>query len=88
MKILVICRPRPDVTPAEMSPHIPEETATLRQLRAAGQLHEAFSPGGPGAVLILDSPNIDAAREITETFPLSQAGLIESELIGLHPFDL
>jgi hypothetical protein len=60
----------------------------LRRLRAAGQLCEAFSPGGPGAVLILDSPNTDAARRTTETLPLHRAGLIEAEIIELHPFDL
>jgi hypothetical protein len=53
-------------------------------LRAAGQLQEAFSPGGSGAVLILDSPNTDAARRITETLPLYRAGLIETEIIELH----
>jgi hypothetical protein len=88
MKILVICRPRSDVTPAEMSPHLPAETAALRQLRAAGRLDEAFSPGSPGAVLILDSPNTDAAQRIIETLPLYRAGLIQTELIELHPFDL
>jgi hypothetical protein len=71
-----------------MSPHIPAETVALRKLRASGRLEEAFSPGGPGAVLILDSPDTDAARRITETLPLYQAGLIETELIELHPFDL
>jgi hypothetical protein len=51
-------------------------------------MDEVFSPGRPGAVLILDSPNADAARGITETLPLSRAGLIETELIELHPFEL
>jgi hypothetical protein len=88
MKILIICRPGPGVTPAEVLPHIPEETAALRQLRAASQLDEAFRPSGPGAVLILDSPNPCAARRITETLPLYRAGLIQTELIELHPFEL
>jgi hypothetical protein len=88
MKILVLCKPRSGVTPAEMRPHLQAETAALRQLRATGQLDEAFSPGGPGAVLILEAPNTDAARRITETLPLYRAGLIETDLTELHPFDL
>jgi hypothetical protein len=85
MKVLVICQPRPGVTPAEMIPHLPAETAALPQLRAAGQLDEAFSPGSPGAGLILDCPNTDAARRITETLPLYRAGLVDTEVIELHP---
>jgi hypothetical protein len=88
MKILVICRPHPGVTLAEMSPYIPAETTALRELRATGQLDEAFSPGGPGAVLILESPDTAAAQRVTETLPLHRAGLIQTELLELHPFDL
>jgi hypothetical protein len=41
-----------------------------------------------GAVLILDSPDTAAARRIAETLPLHRAGLIQTEIIQLHPFDL
>ena len=59
--------------------------AALRSLKAAGTLLEAYSPGGPGAVLIFDGrrPAIEAA---VASLPLMHAGLIDAELIELHPF--
>jgi hypothetical protein len=59
--------------------------AALRSLKAAGTLREAYSPGGPGAVLIFDGepPAVEAA---VASLPLVDAGLIDAELIELHPF--
>jgi hypothetical protein len=53
MKVLVICRPRAGVAPAEIAAHAAAEMAALGQLKADGVLLEAYSPGGPGAVLIM-----------------------------------
>jgi hypothetical protein len=75
--ILVISRPRPGVTPEELRPHLSVEMDTLRQLHACGQLHEAFSPGGP--------PDIDAARRITDTLPLDRGRADRSRVYGAPP---
>jgi hypothetical protein len=55
------------------------------QATAQGWLVEAYSLGGPGAVLIFDDAQapIDGAPA---ALPLVQAGLIDTEIINLHPF--
>jgi hypothetical protein len=85
MKVLVLCRPRPGVDRDQIAPHAADEMAALRSLKAAGTLLEAYSPGGPGAVLIFDGerPAVEAA---VASLPLMHAGLIDAELIELHPF--
>jgi hypothetical protein len=69
-----------------MVPYLRAETAALQNLRASGVLLEAFSPGGPGAVPVLDAAGADAARDVASALPLHQAKLIGAEIIELHPF--
>jgi hypothetical protein len=85
MKVLVLCRTRPGVDRDQIAPHTAAEMGALRSLKAAGTLLEAYSPGGPGAVLIFDGerPVVEAA---VASLPLIDAGLIDAELIELHPF--
>jgi hypothetical protein len=86
MKILVICRPREDVDPqAEIAPRAAAEMETLRELRNQGPLLEAYSPGGPGAILIFDGIRVDVDRAL-KTLPLVHDGIIETEIIELQPF--
>ena len=88
MPVLVICRPVADGDPEEFKKLLPGETAALRELRARGILTEAWSPGRPGALLILAVPSEDEAARVVADFPLVQAGLITTELIPLHPMPL
>jgi hypothetical protein len=83
--MLVVCRPGQNVTPGQIAAHAAAEMAALRQLRAAGSLLEAYSPGGPGAILIFDGDRAGVARAL-ESLPLLREGLIEAEVIELHPF--
>ena len=87
MKTLAICRPVAGVAADQIAAHAPEELAALRSLHGQGLLLEAYSPGGPGAVLIFagDGDQVTAALE---SLPLAQAGLIETERIELRPFEL
>ncbi len=55
MKRLVICRPAAGVDPDQIAPHAAEAMTALRELKAHGPLLEAYSPGGPGAILIVDT---------------------------------
>jgi hypothetical protein len=59
----------------------------LETWRDAGLLLEAYSPGGPGAVLVLDQVDVRHAQALIETLPLCDAGLIQVELIGLYPLE-
>ena len=84
MKTLVICRPRPGVTVTDIAGHRAREMAALKQLRAEGTLAEAYSPGGPGAVLIFDAGK-EAIEGVVSALPLVIAKLIDTEIIELQP---
>jgi muconolactone delta-isomerase len=84
MMFLVICRRVPDGDTDAFARLVSDESAALRKLQADGILTEAWSPGGPGAVLMLDLPDQVAAERISSEFPLVAAGLITTEVIPLH----
>ncbi len=84
MKTLVICRLRPGVTVADIAAHRAAEMAALRQLKAEGTLAEAYSPGGPGAVLIFDADK-GAVEGVVSALPLVLAKLIDTEIMALQP---
>ncbi len=88
MPVLVICRPAASGDQEEFKRLVPGETAALRDLKAAGTLTDAWSPGRPGAVLMLDVHDADEAARLVAEFPLVQAALITTEIIPLHPIDL
>jgi hypothetical protein len=83
---LVICRPCAGVDPArDIAPHARKELDALHELRAAGLLTEAYSPGGPGAILILTGDREQALRTL-QRLPRVREALIDTELLEMHPF--
>jgi hypothetical protein len=56
----------------------------LRDLRD-GLLLEAYSPGGPGAILIFDG-ECEEVDHALGRMPLLRDGLTEAEITELHPF--
>ena len=72
MRFLVICRPAAGGDQVEFKRLVPAETAALRDLKAAGTLTDAWSPGRPGAVLMLDVPDADEAARLVGAFPWSR----------------
>jgi len=87
VNFLVICRRTPDGATGAFAALAADEGAVLRKLQDNGILTEAWSPGGPGAILMLDLPDQAAAERITSEFPLAAAGLITTEVIPLHPLN-
>jgi hypothetical protein len=67
---------------------VPDETAALRALKANGTLTAAWTPGRPGAILLLDVPGPSEAARLVAALPLVHSALITTELIPLHPLDL
>jgi hypothetical protein len=63
---------------------IPEEGQALRRLRSQGSLLEAWSPGKPGAVLIVEAASEAEGASVIAELPLSVAGLIEFDLVPLY----
>jgi hypothetical protein len=88
MNFLVICRPAPDADESLFGRLLPEELAAMRSLKAKGALVQAWSPGRPGAVLMLEAPDLAGAASVTAGLPLAAAGVITTEIIPLHSVDL
>jgi hypothetical protein len=88
MQVLVICRPVPDADQARFGQLLAAELAALRDLKAGGSLTGAWSPGQPGAVLMLEAPGVPEAARLAASLPLAAAGLISTEIIPLHPMEL
>jgi hypothetical protein len=87
MKVLAIGRPVPGVdAAAEIPRYARDELTDLWRLYRDGVVREMYSPGGPGAVLILECADLDAARAAVDAFPLAANGIIQFELIELRPF--
>jgi hypothetical protein len=85
--VLAIGRPREgvDATTA-IAARAREEMRDLWQLYLDGSVREAYSPGGPGAVFVLEAASVEAARDVLSELPLVADGIIEFELIELRPF--
>jgi len=60
--------------------------AALWQLYRDGVVREMYSPGRPGAVLVLEAAGPREAEAAVAGLPLAEAGLIVFEVIELHPF--
>jgi muconolactone delta-isomerase len=96
VQFLVICRPAllaPSSPPQAGDPDeferlVPFETEAMREQKARGTLTGAWSLGHPGAVLMLEVADTDAAARILAGFPLVEAGLISTEIIPLYPIEL
>ena len=58
--------------------------AALRQLKAEGTLVEAYSPGGPGAVLMFEADR-ESVESVVSVLPLVLAKLTDTEIITLQP---
>ena len=86
MKLLAIGRPREGASVHEIGRYAREEMAALWQLYRDGVVREMYSPGRPGAVLVLEATGRHDAEAAVAGLPLAAAGLIVFEVIELCPF--
>ncbi len=87
MKLLAIGRPRHEAdAAAQIGRHAAAEMRELWELYRDGAVREMYSPGGPGAVLVLEAGDRAGAEAVLGRLPLVQAGVVEFEVIELHPF--
>lgn len=87
MKILAILRPADggDVR-AAIAARAQEELGVLWNQYREGLVREIYSPGGPGAVLIVEARSRDSALSALGELPLLADKIMSLELIELHPF--
>ena len=87
MKVLAILRP-PDGADVHtaIAAHAAQEMGALWRLYRADAVREMYSPGHPGAILILEADSLAAARSTLAQLPLLTHNVMTLELIELHPF--
>jgi hypothetical protein len=87
MKVLAILRPVPGKNFDSMKPLIEAEARQIWMSYKADIVREMhLIAGSTGAVLQLEVPSTQAAKEALASLPLLTAGLITTEIIGLVPF--
>jgi hypothetical protein len=88
MKILVFAKGRAGIPAQTIQPHIKEEVQAVWDLYAQGIVREFYTRADqPGpAVLEVESPTVEAAREALAELPLVKMGLIDLDLVPLAPF--
>jgi muconolactone delta-isomerase len=87
MKILALEKETPGATGDQFRPHLKAEAARAWELYQAGIFRELyFHQDEHTAVLILECAGAKEAREVLDTLPLVQAGLITFEIIPLAPY--
>ena len=87
MKLLAIMRPHEGVdVRAEIASRADAELRALWDLYGSDFVREMYTPGGPGAVLVLEASSPDQARRSLEELPLLGNRVMDLELIELHPF--
>jgi len=88
MKILALEQDKPGKSPDEFTPALKKaEAIRVWELLQSGLLREIyFRQDRTAAVLILECPDYAAARQVLDSLPLVQAGLIDFEVIPLIPY--
>jgi hypothetical protein len=86
MKLLAIGRLREGADARDIAGLARAEMGALWALYRDGVVREAYSLGGAGAVLLLETVARHDAEAALSGLPLAAAGVIDFELIELRPF--
>ena len=87
MKILAMEIETEGVRPEQYRPHLKAEARRVWELYQSGAIRELyFRADRSEAVLILECTDGNEARQILESLPLVQAGLITFDVIPLIPY--
>ena len=87
MKILVLLHPAEGASPAQMGPHLADETRHAYELYTQDVVREIyFRKDAPGAVMMLEAKDVEEASRIVDSLPLAKHGFIKPQIIPLGPF--
>jgi len=87
MKFIAIEKELCGTAASELEPHLKDEAKAVYELQQTGEIREIyFREDRNEAVLILECPDLQSAREILETLPLVKNNLIDFDLIPLKPY--
>lgn len=87
MKVLALEHDRPGLKDADFAPHLEAEARAVWHMIQSGTIRETYyREDRTEAVIILEAPSTEAARQSLAALPLVKRGLIEFELMGLLPY--
>ena len=87
MKLLAIIRPRDGVdVRTGVVRHAEAELRAVWGLYRDGFVREMYSPGGPGALLVLEASSVEEAHQLLSSLPLLANQITAVELIELRAF--
>lgn len=88
MKLLALEVEEPGLSPEAFRPHLRDEAKAVWELYLAGIVREAyFDTDHHSAVLVLECPDAEGAREVLSTLPLVRHKLIHFEIVPLAPYN-
>ena len=86
IKIAVIAHRGEKHKPEDFVPHLESETKHALMLFAAQKVRELYSRAdGKSAILGLEPKDDTAARQIVESLPLAQLGMLSLDIYGTKP---
>ena len=86
--VLTMLTVKPDVQRPDIMKTMPAEVRDTMKLYLDGKISQWFARGdGRGVVFILNCSTIAEAKAITDTLPLSKAGLATFEYVPLTPLE-
>jgi len=86
MKILAISKDQEDIDWTKESDTLEKEALQVYQLYLNGYLREIYFNEDSNAILILECVSIENANELLNSLPLVKKGLIEFQVMSLHPY--
>jgi hypothetical protein len=88
VKVLAIGHARSGIRWEHIAPYVGEQARSVWERYEIDQVREFYlrADHQPGAVLILECDDVTEAERLVATLPMAEAGLLDFELIPLHPF--
>ena len=85
-KVLVVARLHSPLTQEQRKSIMPREVPATVRLHLTGKIDQWWSrQDGKGPVFLLNVTSLEEAREIVDSLPLHEEGLMECDLIELGP---
>ena len=87
MNFAVILRIRPDASEELQARHRLAEAEAIWAATKEGSLRSIHFHDGPGALLLMEATDKTAAAAWVSLLPMVSAGVVDSEVLALKPFD-
>ena len=84
--VLTILTPKPGVTVEQVMKIMPAEIRATVPLYLDGKIQQWFTRGdGKGAIFLLNCKDVEEARALMESLPLSKENLMDEQFISVGP---